>query len=69
MVQSVYQHVTTLSKQLSPSLTPEKVVEIIQKNLLSSSNVVETLLTEEETSLAEHLYLTKYSQDSWNYSK
>lgn len=69
MVQSVYQNVTTLSKQLSLDLTPEKVADIIQNNLNSSINVVNSLLTENEIKLANNLFLNKYSQDFWNYSK
>jgi len=69
MIQSVYQHVTTLSELLSLDLTPESVADIIQKSLLSSVNVVNSSLTENEIKLADDLFSNKYSQDSWNYSK
>ena len=70
MVKSVYQHVTTLTERLNQDLTPQVIVDFLQKELVISKNTecFYGELTSEEKLLANELVKEKYETEDWLYS-
>lgn len=71
MVQSVYQHITTLTDLLGLELTPQKIGDYILTSLRENNSLDCTIgeLTPEEQELASELASTKYSSEEWLYSR
>ncbi|MHA1972106.1 MAG: lipoate--protein ligase family protein [Candidatus Hodarchaeales archaeon] len=71
MVQSVYQKITTISKQLGKKFSPEELASIIL-DYWSQNNceaIISSKLHPLELKLVKELYETKYTSDDWNLSK
>lgn len=68
MIESVYQHITTLAESLADDLTPPRVAEYLINYLIdaSSSQSYIGALTVEEKKLADEL-ATKYESEEWLY--
>ncbi len=67
MINSVYQHITTLSEKLNKNLNPLEVAHYLQKELIDSE-AIECFygeLTSDEKRLAERLLLERYKSKDW----
>ncbi|MFW9904357.1 MAG: biotin/lipoate A/B protein ligase family protein [Candidatus Thorarchaeota archaeon] len=71
MVQSVYQHITTLTNLLEKEFTPQELGEYLITSLKENNSLRCTIgsLTPEEQELAVKLASTKYNSEEWLYSR
>jgi lipoate-protein ligase A len=71
MVQSVYQHITTLTDLLDREITPQELGEYLLSSLMKSNTLQCTIgeLTPEEKELALKLASTKYNSEEWLFSR
>lgn len=70
MVQSVYQHITTLSKRLKMDFTPQSLANYLEKYLTEKlpQNLVYGELTSTEIMMSKELGSNKYETEEWLYS-
>lgn len=71
MVQSVYQHITTLNDLLDKEITPPDLAEYLLTSLMENDSFQYTIgeLTSEEKQIARELASTKYDSEEWLYSR
>jgi lipoate-protein ligase A len=71
MIQSVYEHITTLSDQMKNNLTPKSVAHIITEswNNNASTKIYRGSLFDDERRMYLELAKNKFSNDSWTNSK
>ncbi|UCE14864.1 MAG: lipoate--protein ligase family protein [Candidatus Heimdallarchaeota archaeon] len=67
MIESVYQHITTLAESLDDDLSPSRVAEYLIRYLVETSSSQSYIgeLTEKEQELAIKLASTKYKSKEW----
>ncbi|UCG04065.1 MAG: lipoate--protein ligase family protein [Candidatus Heimdallarchaeota archaeon] len=71
MVESVYQHITTLTNLLKKDITPQELAEYLLNSLAETDPLqhISGELTSEEKQLALELASTKYGSKEWLYSR
>ena len=69
MIESVYQHITTLAEMLNNDVSPQSVAEFLVNYLTDTTNPQFTPgeLTSEEKDMARELVSDKYESEEWLY--